>query len=266
MNHWRDDHIRYAGVLGGARVNSEFFVFGLPLEFSLEGVMFYQDLKFRVGDSNFLLGIGLNYLNADIDLGLGTIPPENQSLPNQFLDAEIKNIGLAARGFYDTRNNVMNPTSGHLVELSAWRFDDMFGGGYNYWSGKIKALSFRKLTDRMVLGLRFEAAAVDGRPPFFAYPWVKLRGIPALRYQNEIAGSVEAEIRYFLAPKWQVLGFAGWGFTSDDVPIFENPDSIYNFGFGGRYLVLESHKVWMGIDVAKGPEEWAWYIQVGHPW
>jgi len=95
---------------------------------------------------------------------------------------------------------------------------------------------------------------------------VKLRGIPALRYQNKVAGAIEVEGRYLLAPRWELSVFAGKGFTSDDVPFFDNPGNIYNFGTGVRYNIFTEHKVWAGIDVAKGPEDWAWYIQVGHPW
>ena len=60
--------------------------------------------------------------------------------------------------------------------------------------------------------------------------------------------------------------FGGLGYTSDDYLIYDNPDSIYNFGFGGRYNIFEAHNVWVGMDIARGPDDWNWYIQVGHPW
>ena len=170
------------------------------------------------------------------------------------------------RGFYDTRNHTLNPTRGRLIDLSTWRYDRALGGNYDYWSVKLKALSFHDLSDKLTLGFRLEVAAVSGSPPFFSYPWVKLRGIPAMRYQDERAGAVEVEARYQFAPRWQVLGFGGLGFTSDSIQVFDNPRSIYNLGVGARYQVLPSHKVWMGLDIARGPEEWNWYIQVGHPW
>jgi hypothetical protein len=262
FNNWREDSIRYTGVLGAARINSDFYLLGLPLGFSMEGKVLYQDLKFRLGRSDVFLGAALSYMDADNHFELNP----NQVVPEPLLDANIKDVGLAIRGSYDTRNNLMNPVNGVLTELSLWRYDEAIGGNYNYWSGKFKALWFHQYQDKFTLGLRLDVSGVDGRPPFFGYPWVKLRGIPAMRYQNEMAGAIEVEGRFLVAHKWEVLGFAGRGFTRGDVPFFDNPDTIYNFGVGGRYQVLESHKVWMGLDVAKGPEEWAWYIQVGHPW
>jgi len=74
------------------------------------------------------------------------------------------------------------------------------------------------------------------------------------------------EGRFQLAPKWEVLGFAGKGFTSGNTSIFENPGNIHNIGIGARYKVIEAQNVWMGLDIAKGNEDWNWYIQVGHPW
>jgi len=262
FNNWREDSIRYMGALGAARVNSEFYVFGLPIGFSMEGKLFYQDIKFRLGSSDIFLGTALNYLDADnhFELNLNSVVPE------PLLDVEIRDVGLALRASYGTRDNLMNPVNGTLTELSLWRYDEAIGGNYDYWAGKLKALWFKQFRDKFTLGLRLEVSGVGGHPPFFKYPWVSLRGIPAMRYQDKVAGAVEVEGRFRLAPKWEVLGFTGRGFTSGNVPIFDNPGSIYNFGVGGRYLILESHKVWMGVDIAKGPEDWAGYIQVGHPW
>jgi hypothetical protein len=262
MNNWREDHIRYAGALAAARINSKFYVLSLPLKFTLDGKFIYQDIKFRIRDSNIFLGMSLSYLDAKNEFSLDL--PEDP--PAQVLDSDFRDVGLAARGSYDSRDNTMNPNRGQLVDLSLWRYDEAIGGNFDYWSMKLKALSFHHFHDRFTLGLRLEVATVSGDPPFYGYPWVKLRGIPAMRYQDELAGAVEVEGRFQLAPKWEVVGFAGKGFTSGDLPFFENPGNIHNIGAGVRYKVIEAQNVWMGLDIAKGNEDWNWYIQVGHPW
>jgi len=262
FNNWRNDSIRYAGALAAAHVNSRIYIANLPLSFSMDAGIIYQDLKFRLGDSDFMLGAAFSYLDADNRFGIG-LP---DGLADERFATDFKNVGLSAKIAYETRDNMMSPHSGQLVELSLWKYDEAIGGDYDYWSAKLKALSFHRLTDKLTLGLRLDFSAVDDRPPFFAVPFVKLRGVPALRYQNKIAGAVEVEGRYLIAPKWEVSVFGGLGYTSDDFPIYENPDSIYNYGFGGRYNVFEAHNVWVGIDIARGPEDWNWYIQVGHPW
>jgi hypothetical protein len=261
-NNFRNDSIRYTGGIAAARVNSRIYVGNLPLKFSMESAIIYQDLKFRLGNSDFLLGAAFSYLDADNRFGI--------SLPDDLDDdpfaTELKNSGAAVKLSYETRDNTMSPRRGQLVEASLWRYDEAIGGDYDYWSAKFKALSFHKLSEKITLGLRAEVSGVDGRVPFFAYPYVNLRGIPALRYQNKIAGAVEVEGRYLIRPRWEVSVFGGLGYASDDLLIFDNPGSLYNFGLGGRYKVFNAHNVWMGIDIARGPEDWNWYIQVGHPW
>ncbi|MAB43247.1 MAG: glyceraldehyde-3-phosphate dehydrogenase, partial [Pseudomonadales bacterium] len=42
--------------------------------------------------------------------------------------------------------------------------------------------------------------------------------------------------------------------------------SVSNLGGGFRYLVAERYGFWMGADVARGPEESAFYIQAGSSW
>jgi hypothetical protein len=261
-NNWRSDSIRYVGAGAAARVNSQIYLANRPLRFSMDTALVYQDARFRLGQSDFLLGGGMSWLDAEtrFRFDLPGAPPEAG------LATDFQNVGISATLLYDTRDSSMSPTAGQLAALELWRYDDSLGGDFDYWAWNAKALSFHPLTEKLTLGLRLQISGIDGDPPFFAYPYVKLRGIPALRYQDQAAGALEAETRYRFAPRWEGTLFAGLGYTSDDVPLFRNPGSIYNYGVGGRYLVFEAHKVWMGIDIARGPEEWNWYIQVGHPW
>jgi hypothetical protein len=37
-------------------------------------------------------------------------------------------------------------------------------------------------------------------------------------------------------------------------------------GGGFRYLIARAFGIRTGIDIARGPEEWAWYIIFGHNW
>ncbi len=204
----------------------------------------------------------LSYLDANSRFSIK--PPDEA--PERLLVSNVDNVGIALLASYDTRDNVMSPGEGKLIDLSIWRYDNALGGSYDYWSSRLKALWFHQIFPEFTLGLRFDITGIDGSPPFFGYPYVKLRGIPALRYQDKIAGAIEAEARYRIAPKWEVLAFAGKGYTSDKVPVFENPDNIYNFGFGARYNIFQAQNVWLGIDIVRGPDDGNWYVQVGHPW
>jgi len=262
MNSFKDDHIRFTGVVGLANVNSTFYVVDQPFKFNLEGLMVYQETRFRVADSKWFWGIGLSYLDASSAFQVE--PPEDA--PEDLFRADVTNSGLAIKLAWDTRDNTSMPNRGQLFELATWRYDEAIGGDFDYWNAQLKLLSFHRLHEKFVLGLRFEYSAIDGRAPFFAVPWIKLRGIPALRYQGERVGVAEVEGRYNISPRWAVIGFAGEGSVSSDIPIIGTEQRIYAYGLGGRYKIFEAQNVWVGIDIAKGPEEVNWYIQVGHAW
>ncbi|BBO74834.1 hypothetical protein DSCW_22510 [Desulfosarcina widdelii] len=259
---WRQDTIRYAGAATYADVKSTYYILDRPLDFDLKGFGILQDLKFRFGDTRFFLGGKLLYLETestfdftpDVDTGIA------------IGDISSENVGIAAALSFDGRDNVFTPNRGQLFDLTAWRYDEAFGGDYNYWSGNLKILSFHQLLPQLVLGLRLEGSAVDGRPPFYAYPWVTMRGIPALRYQGKRVGMAGVELRWDILARWAVLGFAGIGRVCGDDAAFETQDDIVSGGIGGRYLFMPDEGLWLGVDVARGPEDTYTYITVGQAW
>lgn len=262
MNSFRDDHIRFSGLIGLADVNSTFYVLDQPFKFNIEGLLAFQETQFRFGNSKWFWGIGLNYLDASIGFRVD-LPDE---VPADLFRSEVTNSGLAAEIVWDTRDNTSMPNRGQLFELSLWRYDEAIGSDFDYWNAQLKLLSFHPLGEKFVLGLRLEFSAIDGRAPFFAVPWVTLRGIAALRYQGDRVAVAEIEGRYNFTPRWALIAFAGKGATSSDIPGIDTEQNIHSFGVGGRYKIFEAQNVWVGIDIARGPEDTNWYIQVGHAW
>ena len=47
---------------------------------------------------------------------------------------------------------------------------------------------------------------------------------------------------------------------------FGSADFVYSYGTGFRYLIARKFKLRMGIDIAKGPEDFAYYIVFGSNW
>jgi hypothetical protein len=257
---WKKDTVRYSGAIAYADVKSAVYLAGIPFNFDIKGGILLQDIKFRLGKSNFFLGGKLSALAATSKIEFGS------KRPIELDEGDRTNIGLAVQAIFETRDNVVTPNHGQLIQLDLWRYDDAIGGDFDYWSATFKVNSFHQLADRFVLGWRIDARAVDGRPPFWGYPWVSLRGIPALRYQQKRVGVVEMECRYNLANRWGVVGFFGTGVTDGDISIFEPKHDIYAGGIGGRFLFKQDENLWVGIDIARGPEDMYWYIQVGQAW
>jgi hypothetical protein len=257
---WRDDRIRYKGALAYVNVESTFYFANIPFGFALKGGVLYQDIKFRLGSSDFMLGGMFSYVNMKGQINL------SDEAPVDLGDGPIADSGLGAQAVWDTRDNTMTPDRGQFFELAAWRYDEALAGDFNYWKGSLRLLSFHQFGEKFVLGLRLDLDGVSGDPPLWGYPWITLRGVPALRYQNELVGVVETELRWNIFTRWAVVGFVGTGSTTGDVFQYEDESGIVAGGVGGRFLFRPQDRLWVGIDVAWGPEKAYMYIQVGHAW
>ena len=64
INSFRNDTIRYTGVAAYANIIADFYILDRPFEFNLEGLLVYNDVKFRVAESNWFLGTSLSYMDA----------------------------------------------------------------------------------------------------------------------------------------------------------------------------------------------------------
>jgi hypothetical protein len=262
VNSFKADKYRFTGILADMTVISNIFFLDIPFNFEIDGNLAFTSLKRRWGDSNLFLGLSLMAFDADVDFKLDTadIPP----VP--LLGFGLTNVGIAGSVTYDRRDASTMPKNGQLFDLNIWRYDDALGSDFEYNSVRLKLLSFHTLHEKFTFGLRFDASTVSGSPPFFAVPFVSLRGIPALRFQADTAGAVEVEGRYEFADRWAGLVFAGAGFTDVKRSELETSQDMNAWGAGFRFKALESQNVWIGLDVAEGPEETVWYFQVGQGW
>ncbi len=259
---WKKDTVRYLGVVGYAHVVTTVYFGDLPYDFKLDTGLLLQSVKFRLGGSNFFVGGKLVYLNPKL-----AFDDEPEDIPIDQFDGRLRDFGIAIHGDYDSRDFTMTPNNGQYVELTAWRHLEVLGGETDYWKVGFKALSFHEFGQKkFVLGLRLDLDTAGGRPPLWGYPFVSLRGVPALRYQNESTGVVETELRWNILERWAALGFIGVGATRGDVPQYEDESGIVAGGIGGRFLFRPQDNLWVGIDVARGPEDYVLYIQVGHAW
>ena len=257
-----DDKYRTVGVLASAEINATFYQSNQGFDFGLDMDAAYARIQRRMGDSDVFLGLSAMWMDGFINFepdGVTVFPPS-------VFDFPFTDVGIAGMAIYDSRDDSMMPGKGQLYDLTVWRHDDSFGSDFNYTNTRIKILSFHELHEKFHLGLRLDVAKNNGDAPFFMIPYVGLRGIPALRYQGEAAGAVEIEGRYDISPRWSAVAFSGAGFVSSDDPAFDDPENIFTFGAGIRFQLFTEQNVWVGLDIAEGPEESNWYVQIGHPW
>ena len=167
---------------------------------------------------------------------------------------------------YDGRDNIFTPNSGLRAYLSAMKFDEALGSDHDFSRSRLGLNAYFPAGNSVVVGVRADAQSVDGDVPFYARPFIELRGIPAMRYQGDRTALVEIEGRWNLDGRWSLVGFAGAGRAADSSGGIGGAPTRVTKGVGFRYLVARALGLRAGLDVARGPEESAFYIVVGSYW
>ena len=90
-----------------------------------------------------------------------------------------------------------------------------------------------------------------------------MRGVPAARYQGTRVAALQGQLTWQLMPRWRLLGFVGAGRVAASSSDLGSAPSVISQGVGFRYLIARRYDINMGVDIARGPEDTAFYIQVG---
>lgn len=281
IGHWYQDTLRYTGYLLYPDFNLDFYSLGghnlpSPIQLNIVGPAVLQELQFRIGDSHWLIGGRQVYRQVDTELAESlTLPnPFLSNAVNQFLNNNIggtattSGLGLVVE--FDSRDNPMSPQSGYNYSLRYTAFDDALGSDFDYGSIKFEALNYWRLSEKFNLGLRLQYDGIDAvddeRLPSYVPPSIDLRGIPAIRYQGNAVAVAEIELTWKVSYRWRLNTFTGTGSAASDFSELSHADSAESHGAGFRYLIARRYGFVMGADVARGPEESAFYIQAGSTW
>lgn len=167
---------------------------------------------------------------------------------------------------YDSRDNVFTPDKGFRWNTLIGNSNEYIGSDYEFTQINSAAFAYLPIFSNIVSGFRLEYQQMFGDAPFYMKPYINLRGIPVMRYQGEIVTLAETEWRWDFTPRYSLLVFGGTGKAIPDGSSFKDASWRGAGGGGLRYLVARKLKLRMGVDVARGPEEWAYYIVFGTNW
>jgi hypothetical protein len=259
---WKNDRLRYLG--GAAYFEPKLDYYGdggpaAPISYELEGWGVIQELSARVGKSDLFVGARLVY--GDIS---GRLDIDRPGLPQR--DNDVTLGGVAASLNWDSRDNILTPTRGVNGVLRVTTFDDALGSDRDFELYDSYVQLYLKPGSRLVTGLRLDARASDGDTPFYAKPFLQMRGLPAMRYSGDVTALVEAELRWNVRGRWHLVGFGGTGRVGKQFDDLGDADPVNAYGTGFRYLLARRLGLQAGIDVGFGPDDTAWYIQVGNAW
>lgn len=258
-------------LIGAGRMSLELGLNGIgddpllgddPLDYNLSADAIVGEGRRRLGESDFWLGLRFAYARVEVDFDGAW-----SGIPG--VDPGVEAVTLAGPALtlrYDSLDNMFTPTRGWLSDTSASFFDEFFGASRDFQLFQQIVIHQRPLAERLYAGVRGQFNSSFGDVPFYARPFVTLRGVPALRYQGEQAASVEVELRWQFHARISSVVFGGVGSAWTDAERFEAEQGAYAGGLGLRYLLSRKFGLHAGLDVARGPEEGAIYVQFGSAW
>ena len=279
LGFWKEDTIRTTSAIGAMDVNMNFYLRNLGIDMNLKGYAAYQEVMYRVGESDFFLGGNYLYVDLESKRNDGRFP-----IVDSFFEREFKMGALSAVVQYDTRDTIFTPSEGLFAKATIRRFDENFGGNENFWRYGAKAFYFHPIMEKVILGLRVEGEAVnsssDENVPYVTYPSINMRGIQAMRYQGEKMLLGEMQVRWEFKDRWNLVLFGGSGKVYGEENRFElgtgvvkenvsfkDAPSHWAGGVGFRYELARKFGLWGGLDFATNEEnDFAFYITVGSAW
>jgi len=258
-----EDRYRIDTLVGYGNANIKFFGIGSdslfkdhPLDFNIRGLFARANARVRVLDHVYV-GPLVKYLDstAHFDVLPAILRP---------IDLDYRLAGGGLIGEYDSRDTSFSPHDGIYAEVELTRFDERIGSDFNFFSLDGSAAHYMELTPDLVLAAQGRVAAAAGDAPFFALPYITLRGFPGGKYLNDVTWQAQAELRWRIIWRIGVVAFAGVGQTAPNVGAFTDSEVLYSGGAGLRFTASESERVNLGIDYARASDgDSAVYFRIG---
>ena len=258
---WDGDRYRYLGALANGRANLDYYgALNRGRSYELKGTFLVQQLLARIGDSHWYIGPRYTYFKSDTRF-TGEAADELRLKDHEL---SVGKLGLVVD--YDSRDNMFYPTRGSYAELEAQFARGWLGGSKSFETYRARGYSWLPLNPKWTLGVRLDGQTTGGSVPFYAQPYIDLRGVSRGRYQDKTALVAETELRWNVTPRWSVSGFTGIGKAYGRWRTFSEADNVVSVGAGFRYLIARKLGLAVGIDVAHSKDQNAFYIQVGSAW
>jgi len=234
----------------------------ISYQFNLKPIVAAIDISENLWRNKIFIGLRYEFARMRITYDFPNLP-DSVFEPTNF----DKNIGnLSLYGEWDSRNSIFTPDKG-------LRFKAIGGLGRN-WTAS--SFDFERLEVFLnwfiqpvrfwVCGFRADVQSLWGNAPFYYYPYLDMRGIAMMRYQGQQTLLFETEQRFNVTRRWSVLGFVGTGRTFSTSKYMKDDSWHVAGGVGFRYLIARLFRMRMGVDVAVGPDQFAYYIVLGHYW
>jgi hypothetical protein len=267
-SHWMDDRLQTLAAAGYGELNLDFYGLGDFADSLDEPVSYQLDFSLALLQGNWKpkakspWSLGLRYIYSMVEPKLDDEPLFPGLIDN--IDIEIS----APAGIleYDSRDNLFTPTRGIYSESLILVSRESLGATDDFERFQQVLMGWIPLGEDWTLGMRGDYQWSSDGTPFFLRPYIKLRGVAAMRYQGDEMASTEIEARWQVRGRWSLVGAAGYGTAHTGRELFSVTRDVWSGAVGFRYELARLFGMHAGLDVGFSKGETAVYFQVGSAW
>ena len=267
-SHWFDERVQTLAAVAASNLNLDFYGLGNSSESLDEPVRYTLDFQLALLQGSWKLkpkspwSVGLRYIYSQVEPKLRDDP----QFPG-LIDSDTIEISAPAGVLeYDSRNNLFTPTRGIFAETVYLASREELGATDDFERFTQVVMGWVPLSDQWTLGARADYQHASEGTPFFLRPYIKLRGVEAMRYQGDDMASVEVEARWQMRDRWSLVGAAGYGSAQTDRAVYSATRDIVSGAIGFRYKLASKFGMHAGLDVGYSEDTTAVYLQVGNAW
>jgi hypothetical protein len=269
---WGPDKYRYIGGVAKPYVNINYYgnsggyLSENPVEFNMNAWSVFQRLLVRVKKSDLFLGGSYFFYQTKTSFQEFTNNPIIDELLNK-LEGTTTLSSIKPMVNWDSRDNIFTPTKGVNTGLIYTYNPTWLGASENYQEINPYFLGYKKVNDKLYSGWRFDSSFTIGDAPFYAKPYLQMRGVPAMKYQNNNTMLGVTEWKFKVYKRWSVDVFTGAGKAFESFQDFGQALWVYNYGFGFRYEIARLFGIDAGMDFAWSNDgDFGFSIVFGSAW
>ena len=264
--NWANDTYRYRVFLMAGDFNLKFYGIGddslflnRPVGYDMKALVLGSRLLRRVpGTQSWYVGAEYQYMETEIGFNLSGLTPQ---LPD--VSRPIQSAGMGLVALHDSRDDNYYPRHGHLFQFKWSDYGETWGGDYEYSNLTSFYNQYMPLASDTTLALRANLQHNNGDAPFFALPFLDMRGFSRDRYRDQNTLSLHAEVRHKFLPRWGMVLFSEAGWHAEKTSTLIKGDAITSYGAGLRWQVTEDKAMHFAVDVAYSDGDAVTYIRVG---
>jgi hypothetical protein len=231
-------------------------------KFNIKSALTFIQVSKKISTSDWYAGLKYMYARTDVKYRSDSLMPEFVK-PIEF-SSNLSQLGAIVE--FDNRDNVFTPDNGLKFHIDGICSNEIIGSDYDFWRMNYYTYIYKTLFRKLTAGLRIDGQQTFGDPPFYFLPYLDMRGVPVNRYQGKADLLSELELRWNFYKRWSVMLYSGAGKAFNDWSEWSDTKTVWTYGTGFRYLLARKFKLRVGVDVAKGPENWTYYIVFGSNW